>query len=122
MSTSSLCERCGEEEESAIHAIWDCKMAKEIWDRLIPPELLMGFFELGMKDWLSWIWQKGAELSARRRWAERILSVTYLQWRGRNLEVFERRRMQLEQRMRMIGDLFEEDETLMRMGDLTDVG
>lgn len=95
MTSSALCVRCREEEESALHAVRDCKMAKEVWERLLPPELLAGFFSQGMKVWLSWMWSKGLERMSEHKWAERMLSVCYLQWRWRNLEVFEGVRMQV---------------------------
>lgn len=50
MTSSTLCVRCGEEEESRLHAVRDCIMSKEVWERLLPPELSNGFFDHGMKE------------------------------------------------------------------------
>lgn len=51
-----------------------------------------------------------------------MLIVCCLQWRWRNLEVFERCRLQLEQRMKMIGEVFEKDEVLLRAGEFSQAG
>lgn len=35
-STGSVCDRCGESLESALHVLRDCMVAKRVWNRVIP--------------------------------------------------------------------------------------
>lgn len=43
MSEGTDCERCWADREDAIHAIKDCRRAKEVWEMLVPPAIAMEF-------------------------------------------------------------------------------
>lgn len=45
------CVRCQGEEETVLHAVRDCVVAKELWRRLLPRGLEQEFFSLQLKEW-----------------------------------------------------------------------
>lgn len=64
MASCSLCERCSRAEEGVLHTIRDCKPAKEVWESLIPPDLVNDFFP-------AWFEGMSTLAAENGRWEER---------------------------------------------------
>lgn len=106
-----MCIRCEWEEGDELHAVRDCCCAKEIWNSLIPSAEHSKFYNLG-KDWLLRLLRGGHEGDDTTRWSEKMRAVCLLQWRWRNMEVFEGRRLDVRQRLRQVVYCFEETDLL----------
>ncbi|KAF7827395.1 Non-LTR retroelement reverse transcriptase [Senna tora] len=51
-SNSDLCQRCKEAPETAIHAVRDCKYAKQLWTNLVRQDQHNKFFGSNLQTWL----------------------------------------------------------------------
>lgn len=47
--------RCGEAGEGVLHALRDCKWARELWEHIIPSRFHYEFFSLNLKPWMLWM-------------------------------------------------------------------
>lgn len=52
MTDDAGCGVCGAPNETVIHALRDCRIAKDVWLQLILPEDIHKFFALDMEEWL----------------------------------------------------------------------
>lgn len=98
--------RCGEADDGILHAIRDCRTAKEVWERLLPSDLASEFFLLDPKGWVLWMLRKGSTRMGTPQWSEKIVMMCLLQCRWRNVEVFHGCRLDLQQRIKQVVDYF----------------
>lgn len=112
---SPICARCRQSEENAMHAIRDCDHAEEVWKCLVSPQLLREFISKEMKDWIIWMVRRGKCMQENGRWVERMLTVTWFQWRRRCDEALGVGRPTLEQRPMQVSRCIEEDEAARRL-------
>lgn len=85
--------------------------ACEVWEALINTEMQHAFFSLGMEEWVMLIMSARRSGGSFERWAGRIMSICWWQWRWRNAEIFRGERMGLAQKIRLlIGSLEEVNE------------
>lgn len=96
-----------------MHVVRDCEVARQFWVCVLPSDSLQEFFSLDMKEWIMWLIKKGKEMENQKRWAEKILIASWMQWKWRNEECFEGRRRTLQERLRGITGLWEEDDKAM---------
>lgn len=75
MTANPFFARCREAEESTLHAIRDCMVNKEVWERILPPDFMSEFFSLDLRDWMLWILRMGSERNMPQRWPEKIFMV-----------------------------------------------
>lgn len=101
-SMSSMSVWCQIQEEDILHAIWDCGRAKEVWTLLVPNDKTMEFFALGLQEWFSWMWQMRRRNGIITRWPERLILVCWMQWKWRNMEIFEGVKLDIQQRLRQV--------------------
>lgn len=80
-----------------MHAIWDCRFAKEVCECLIPPDLVNEFFSLDLSGWVHWLLRIGFARREIPRWPGRMIMVFWLQWKWRNDEVFSGVHLDLQQ-------------------------
>lgn len=85
-----------------MHTIKDCCRAREAWDVLFPSEKATQFYSLVRREWVLWLLKEGNVGGSSARRSERLLLACWLQWRWRNLEVFEDTRLDSQQRLRQV--------------------
>lgn len=66
-------------EESTLHYIRDCVVAKVVWERLLPPNLKNDFFLGELEDWLLWILRLSSMTNAYQGWPKTVAMVCWLQ-------------------------------------------
>lgn len=57
----------------------------------------------------------GSRMQSDPRWSERIMTVCSLQWWWRNHEIFKGIRLELQERLKMVGERLGEVEALQQM-------
>ncbi|KAK9705464.1 hypothetical protein RND81_07G059100 [Saponaria officinalis] len=79
-----MCEICNEEEESGIHAIFHCRLAKEIWASSDFSELLTTAPMTSCADCFGWILPRlNAETQGN------FLAIAWALWTIRNSHIFD---------------------------------
>lgn len=68
LTRSPLCSMCEERQESCFHVVQDCKHAKAIWSRFIPPKLQHNFFSLPVKELIFWNLSRGSLAGPSQLW------------------------------------------------------
>lgn len=53
MTNDESCTACENVQETVLHALRDCKVATDVWLKVISADSVSGFFWLNMEDWLS---------------------------------------------------------------------
>lgn len=79
MGLSDLCERCSKEGEDITHAVRDCEVAQELWACVLPAEIKIEFFYMGIREWIVWLIRRGRKMGQHTRWAKKILIASWLQ-------------------------------------------
>lgn len=52
MTDDTCCYLCEGTEETIVHVLFDCGLAKEVWLKLLFYDDVRSFFELELDDWL----------------------------------------------------------------------
>lgn len=78
------CARCNRVSEGILHAIRDCKWAREVWEVLIPPDLEAEFFYEDLEPWVSWLLEGGGVSGNNERWVEKVFVTCRWKWVWRN--------------------------------------
>lgn len=88
LTVDSFCALCGVGVESTIHALRDCDQAREVWDRLVPPQLVDRFYSTTLRDWLedNLGFRRGSGRNAK--WPEIMSTICWRLWKWRNNVVF----------------------------------
>lgn len=53
ISDTNLCPRCGNQVETALHALRDCFFMEGIWKEVIRPDCWEIFFNKNLKEWVE---------------------------------------------------------------------
>ncbi|CAN1848080.1 Putative ribonuclease H protein At1g65750 [Linum perenne] len=84
------CNRCPGTPEDIIHALWDCKAAREVWMKLFPHFLANNFFSDGFQDLL----RKGLQHTD----SSLMFGIAiWIIWKARNEAVFEHKSVTSDQ-------------------------
>lgn len=99
LSPSPGCQRCLADKEDAIHEVCDCPDQKEVWLKLIPPDLHQSFFSMGLREWLTMnLMYKGRSI-LEAKWPACMALTSWKLWKWRCLELFEQRHLSVEQKV-----------------------
>lgn len=101
-----------------MHAMRDCSTAKQVWNFLLPQGVLGEFYSFELKDWLVWLLTRSSNGCFTTRWVERMVLTCWMIWKWRYEETFKGCRAELQQRLRILHGLFDEDDLLRRAGSL----
>lgn len=75
ITSCPMCARCGQEEESTIHGLRDCFVARQVWEKMLSDDEGVKFFHLELQDWISWMLRRVARGGFAQRGPERMLMV-----------------------------------------------
>ncbi|CAA0830741.1 Polynucleotidyl transferase- ribonuclease H-like superfamily protein [Striga hermonthica] len=89
LSSSNGCVWCGLEEETYLHVLRDCPLAKNIWNRLLPAAVSSQFFDLPLDHWLELNLLHGADIG--HMWDRTFGVVVWKIWKWRNEFIFQAR-------------------------------
>lgn len=117
---SGMCDRCQEEEETVMHAVRDCRVARTVWERVVPKMLMPEFYSLGMKDWLMWVLNGSHSGGESARCAEVIAIICWLQWRWRNGEIFRDENLSTQEKFRQMLGYVEEGQRAFSREEMPD--
>lgn len=113
MSSSATRCCCNQAVEDTLHAVRDCKVTREISNALIPQGLVAEFFALGLTEWVDLLLNTEWN-NPQSRGTERMMLVCNMQWHWRNEEIFNGGRMEIQRRLKLVHDMFEEDSLFQR--------
>jgi len=85
MSTNLLCPLYGVEVETITHALWDCKIVKEVWFNLGITRNDADFFIGEITPWMI----KSAKVDHPHHWNTIFLFAIWIIWQRRNLFIFQ---------------------------------
>ncbi|CAA0836345.1 Peptidyl-prolyl cis-trans isomerase PASTICCINO1 [Striga hermonthica] len=78
MSSSDGCVLCGLEEETSLHVVRDCLLAKTVWNRLLLEAVSSQFFNLPLDHWLELNLLHGADIG--HMWDRTFGVVVWKMW------------------------------------------
>ncbi|KAK9008732.1 hypothetical protein V6N11_075615 [Hibiscus sabdariffa] len=82
---SSLCPSCGAADESVLHVLRDCHGSTAAWKLLLPPSLLLSFFQSDLHDWiLHNLFSQLLCANGGPPWSSVFVSTLWQLWKGRN--------------------------------------
>lgn len=58
---NDLCTRCLNIEGSVLHAVRDCSVAVEVWNKVLPDNLMASFFSKEFRIWVLWLLKPGGK-------------------------------------------------------------
>lgn len=85
---SALCVWCDNKEENTMHVLRDCRLAKEIWVRLLPDHDRVGFFSGNLWEWLE-LNLKRLSGTGKENWVSTFAVSCWLLWKWRNKRIFD---------------------------------
>lgn len=112
------CRRCNGHKEDGLHAIKDCKYARDVCNALIPPDSSNWFFSLDLEKWLDKLLRLSHVAREENRWTQKMIITCWWQQRWRNHEVFNRERLPLYRRLQWIEDYVKADSVLRSLSSL----
>jgi len=86
---SPLCSRCGREDETTIHVLWDCAYATQVWLRLVPSRFITDFFTFHCRDWIFNNLGKRGICATTKNWKTIFMTSCWFLWTWRNKSIFE---------------------------------
>ena len=87
MASDSSCACCGDETESLLHILRDCKEAKDLWIGIVKPSMFWKFFSTDMDEWLQLNILK-PHLFGGDKWDALFATICWHLWNRRNCRTF----------------------------------
>lgn len=88
IAQSPICSHCGEAQEDSLHAIRDCRYAREVWELLLPINKKMEFFKDGLQRWISANLSPSKSSKSSPPWPKTMAVTCWHIWKWRNQLVF----------------------------------
>lgn len=89
MADDGRCCICGASDETMLHPLRDCRVAKDIWLLVLPLHDTNNFFGLGLEDWLAKCLKDYKLKNVQGAWSSPLFAIVcWLIWKQRNNDVF----------------------------------
>lgn len=91
LTKNASCKRCGAVDESILHVLRDCFLAKHVWDEMVPLNCRNLFYSMLEGDWLvsNILYAKEFSLGNDLNWTTFSVLACWWLWRWRNGFVFQ---------------------------------
>ena len=87
LTTDPSCRNCLGVEKTSLHILWDCPLARVIWEGTIPGHLHNMFFLLPLRPWLGYNLKPSCDIL--ENWPTSFAIAVWKLWKLRNKRVFE---------------------------------
>lgn len=87
LTNDPLCKDCLNGEENTMHLLQDYKIAREVWNHLVPASRQSTFFNLPLKEWMNSNLDKTGP--NEENWATIFATTTWWLWKWRKKRCFE---------------------------------
>lgn len=118
MTNCPVCPRCSLEEESTLHVMRDCFIARRLWNTLVPQSDAAEFYSMELQEWINHLLKRCSQGGREQRTPEWMFMACWMQWKWQNEEVFKGNRLEIQQQLRILHGLFEENDALQRVEEL----